>query len=91
MPPPAASATPSCCSARRSCFVSPDGETVVFLSAEEFTSDAKEALLAMKPLKINQAVRITVARYIGIAPLFETNEEATIMPTASHKDRTRGV
>jgi hypothetical protein len=49
----------------------PDGEAVAFVNAEEFTSDAKELLPAMKAPKINEAVNIALAPYIVCAPLFE--------------------
>jgi hypothetical protein len=37
---------------------------LVCVPTEEFTSEAKEVLPAMKPLKINEAVQINIARYI---------------------------
>src|SRR5919106_700801 len=87
-PPPAASVTANCCSARRSCRDSLDGEMLISVPTEACTSEAKELLPAIKPLKKDEATKIDIVRYICCCSSFESHEEATIMPAASRSDRT---
>src|SRR6266850_3108171 len=68
-PPPAASVTASCSSARPSCPDSLDGEILAFVSTEEFTSEAKEVLPAIRPLTINETVQINIVWYICFSRL----------------------
>src|SRR6266850_3771900 len=78
-PPPAASVTASCSSARPSCPDSLDGEMLVDVPTDEFTSEAKEVLPAIRPLKINEAVQINIVRYICFST-FSCDRKSILRP-----------
>jgi hypothetical protein len=57
-------------------------DAAVIGPAKESSSDAKEVLPAIKPLKINEVIQINIARFIVFPPFLENHKEATIMPAS---------